>query len=399
VNTPTTARPSYVTLCCEEPFRIFFPLGVLTGISGVSLWPLYFAGIHKFYPGIMHARLMIEGFMGAFIIGFLGTAAPRLTGTAHFSKRELWSLLLLFAATAGTHIGQRHFLGDFLFLTMLLFFAGRLSTRFARRTDLPPPTFALVAFAFINAIAATILLLAGALGGGSPRCTLLGMLLLYQGFVLYLVLGIGGFLLPRFLVLPAKPELPETREFTVGWKQRAWFAAATGMVLLASYVVEVFATAPRLAGVIRFVAAGVFLAAEIPLHRSAARRVTLTRALQLALVLLLLGLLFPVLWPWQRVAGLHLVFIGGFTLVSFTVATRVVLGHTGLGHLVAEPLVFLRTTIVLLLTAAAFRIIGDFFVTTRGTLLDVASYAWIAGAFIWSWRVLRRVRIPDAEMV
>ena len=102
---------------------------------------------------------------------------------------------------------------------------------------------------------------------------------------------------------------------------------------------------------------------------------------------------------WQRVAGLHLVFIGGFTLVSFTVATRVVLGHTGLGHLVAEPLVFLRTTIVLLLTAAAFRIIGDFFVTTRGTLLDVASYAWIASAFIWSWRILRRVRIPDAEMV
>lgn len=396
-STPTTARPSYFTLCCEEPFRIFFPLGVLAGISGVSLWPLYFTGVHKFYPGIMHARLMIEGFMGAFIIGFLGTAAPRLTCTSHFSRRELWSLLILFAATVGTHIGHQHLLGDFLFLAMLLLFAGRMATRFARRADLPPPTFALVVFAFINAIAATILLLTGALGGGAPRCTLLGMLLLYQGFVLYLVLGIGGFLLPRFLVLPAKQELPETRELTVGWKRRASFATTIGVILLATYVVEVFAAAPRLAAFIRFIAAGAFLAAEIPLHRSAAPRVTLTRALQLAPVLLLLGLLFPVLCPWQRVAGLHLVFIGGFTLISFTVATRVVLGHTGQGHLVAEPLVFLRTTIALLLTAAAFRIIGDFFVTTRGTLLDIASYAWIAGVLIWSWRILRRVRIPDAQ--
>ncbi|HEX5177132.1 MAG TPA: NnrS family protein [Chthoniobacteraceae bacterium] len=391
----TTPEKSYLALCREEPFRIFFPLGVLAGISGVSLWPLYFTGIHQFYPGIMHARLMIEGFMGAFVIGFLGTAGPRLTGTAHFSRTELWSLLLLFGATIGTHIGENYFAGDLLFLALLLLFAARMSARFSRRTDLPPPTFALVAFAFVNAIAATILLIAGAIGSGSPRCTQLGMLLLYQGFVLYLVLGIGGFLLPRFLVLPAKPELPETREITAQWGRRALFALAIGLVLLASFVVEVFTIAPRMAALMRFLAAATFLASEIPLHRSAARRVTLTRALRLALILLVLGLFFPVLWPWQRVAGLHLVFIGGFTLVAFTVATRVVLGHTGQGHLVAEPLRFLRATTALLLIGAAFRISGDFFMESRGPLLNAASYAWIAAALVWSWRVLRRVRVPD----
>src|SRR5213078_4726011 len=40
----------------KEPFRIFFPEGVLAGILGVSLWPLYFTGITKFYPGQAHAR-------------------------------------------------------------------------------------------------------------------------------------------------------------------------------------------------------------------------------------------------------------------------------------------------------------------------------------------------------
>ena len=58
----TSQRPAFLSLCPAEPFRIFFPLATLLGISGVSLWPLFFSGLHPFYPGPMHARLMIEGF-------------------------------------------------------------------------------------------------------------------------------------------------------------------------------------------------------------------------------------------------------------------------------------------------------------------------------------------------
>ena len=68
-----------------EPFRIFFPAGILIGIAGVALWPAYYAGLVVTYPGTGHARLMIEGFMASFIIGFLGTAGPRITTTSPFS--------------------------------------------------------------------------------------------------------------------------------------------------------------------------------------------------------------------------------------------------------------------------------------------------------------------------
>ena len=390
-------RKSYFTLCCAEPFRIFFPLGVLVGISGVSLWPLFFFGLHKFYPGVMHARLMIEGFMGAFIIGFLGTAGPRLTGTPHFSRGELWTLLGLYAGAVGTHIARKYFVGDTIFLTLLLTFAGLMGWRFSLRVDLPPPSFALVAFGFINAIAGTLLLLVGASGNGFPRCVVLGSLLLHEGFVLYLVLGIGGFLLPRFLTLPAKPELPDTREISAPWVRRALFATAVGVALFVSFVVEVFADSPRFAGAIRFAAAAVFLASEIPLHLSAARPVTISRCLRLALMLLVLGLLFPVLWPWQRVAGLHLVFVGGFTLIAFTVATRVVLGHSGQGHLFGKPLPFLRAAAALLVAAAVFRIVGDFLPAARGTLLNTASYLWMLAVAVWGWRVLPRLGLEDSE--
>jgi uncharacterized protein involved in response to NO len=409
VMEPSQPRPPFFRLSCQEPFRIFIPLGVLIGISGVSLWPLYFSGLHKFYPGVMHSRMMIEGFMTCFVIGFLGTAAPRLTGTPHFSRGELISLLALLVGAVGMHIAERYVIGDSIFLALLLVFAARLGWRFSRRAELPPPSFALVAFGFLGAIIGVALLLVGVAGEGFPRCALLGSLLLYQGFLLELVLGVGGFLLPRFLTLPSRPELPETSEMTAEWKRRAYFASGIGAVLLASFVIEVFAESPRIAGGIRFLAVAIFLLAEIPLHHSAAQPVTFARSLRLALVFLLLGLLFPVLWPWQRLAGEHLIFIGGFTLITFAVATRVVLGHSGhivIGHsppaslreaVRAGDFVILQSMVALLVVAAVLRAVGDFFPAIRGTLLSVASYLWMLAAGVWSWRVLPKTRISGSE--
>ncbi|RYD71368.1 MAG: hypothetical protein EOP84_25005, partial [Verrucomicrobiaceae bacterium] len=204
-------KPPFWSMAAAEPFRIFFPLGVLVGISGVSLWPLYFLGIHhSFYPGVMHARMMIEGFMGAFILGFLGTAGPRLMGTSPFSRRELFTLLTLYVLTVGIHIAERYLVADIFFLCLLLTFLGFLASRFRSRDDLPPPSFVLVGFGFLNALVGTVLLILGGFGKVSSAALLLGNILLYQGFVLYLLLGVGAFLLPKFLKLP-QPSFPGAR--------------------------------------------------------------------------------------------------------------------------------------------------------------------------------------------
>src|SRR6187402_2690292 len=115
-NPPTAAmnehRPSFLSLCPAEPFRVLFPLATLLGISGVSLWPLYFSGLHKFYPGQMHARLMIEGFLAGFVLGFLGTALPRLLSAPPLRRGESWTLVALYLLTAGLHIGEQPRAGD-----------------------------------------------------------------------------------------------------------------------------------------------------------------------------------------------------------------------------------------------------------------------------------------------
>src|SRR4051812_17386095 len=118
----TSARPSFFSLCPAEPFRIFFPLATLLGISGVSLWPLYFSGLHKFYPGPMHTRLMIEGFLAGFVLGFLGTALPRLLSAPALRRGELWLLVTLYLLSAGLHIGEQPRAGDAAFIVLMLGF-------------------------------------------------------------------------------------------------------------------------------------------------------------------------------------------------------------------------------------------------------------------------------------
>src|SRR5437870_6956143 len=38
-----------------DPYRIFFPLGIVLGAMGVSIWPLYYFGITEGYSGRAHA--------------------------------------------------------------------------------------------------------------------------------------------------------------------------------------------------------------------------------------------------------------------------------------------------------------------------------------------------------
>jgi hypothetical protein len=55
----------------HEPFRLFFPVAVIAGLIGVALWPVMLLGWMENYPGPSHARLMVQGFFGGFIFGFM----------------------------------------------------------------------------------------------------------------------------------------------------------------------------------------------------------------------------------------------------------------------------------------------------------------------------------------
>jgi uncharacterized protein involved in response to NO len=171
---------------------------------------------------------------------------------------------------------------------------------------------------------------------------------------------------------------------------------ACGVILLGTFLLEVFGANARLAYVIRWVTATAFLVWQLPFYR-AGGKVTLMRVLKTALILMIAGLVFPAFWPEQRLAGLHVVFLGGFTLITFAVATRVVLGHSGNSDRFTTTIRPLGFAALLLVIAVILRAVGDFLPLQRLQFLNWASYLWMLAAVVWAVRILPLVRVADSE--
>src|SRR5690606_29225540 len=92
----------------------------------------------------------------------------------------------------------------------------------------------------------------------------------------------------------------------------------------------------------------------------------LGQCIRVATWMLLLGIAWQIVLPAYRVAGLHLVFIGGFMLVTLTVATRVILAHSGQAERLRKPLPFSIVAGALLLIGMGARIGADFMPSVAG---------------------------------
>ena len=129
----------------------------------------------------------------------------------------------------------------------------------------------------------------------------------------------------------------------------------------------------------------------VPLHLGRGFGGPVPQAVLIALASLVCGLALPMIGNIQRVAAMHLIFLGGFSLITFTVATRVVLGHSGHGRLFELPLISLRLVTLLLVVGAVLRVWGDAS-PHRSIMLNTASYLWMGAAVVWSLAILPKVR-------
>ena len=375
----------------EEPFRIFFPVGILLGIAGVALWPAYYAGLILNYPGTTHARLMIEGFMASFIIGFLGTAGPRVTSTFPFLRREVIVLLTLELLAAGLHFGDSHRAGDVLFIVCLAFFLFSIGRRFLYRKDSPPPNFALVALGLLNGLVGTILL---ALSENEVYSATyrIGAAILEQGFVLLPILGVAPFLLPRLLGTPPADNPPESPNLPPDWVSQAVFAATIGLTIDGTFVAEAFGAIVAV-GWLRFGIILIYLIARMPWRG----RSFLGDYLRFGIAGVAVAVGIEVLWPQYRIGALHIMFISGFSLVALTVATRVVFGHSGNAHLLRKRLPFFMIAAVFIFLAMLSRYVADLVPRARTMHLVAAATCWLIAALIWMVRVVPKVTIAEPE--
>ncbi len=381
-------REGTLDLFCREPFRIFFPIGLLLGALGVSLWILYYAGISALYPGVSHARLMIEGFIASFVIGFLGTAGPRLLEAPHFSRAELLILLTLDLLAAGLHLGGTNRAGDVAFGLCLAFFLFVLGRRFVQRRESPPPNFALAGLSLVNALAGAVLLAVFENEAYSVTYRM-GAAFLQEGFPLLAILGVAPFMLPLLLNFSTMEEL---RAPSSSWIGNAALALIVGLTIDATFALAAFGLT-SLSAWLRIAAIVVYLVAQMP----RTGRSFLGNCLRAGLAAILLGFVTQALWPQLRVAALHIIFLTGFAFVILTVATRVILGHSGNAHLFTRRLPFHIVVAALLATAMLSRFTADLAPRARALHLIAAAVLWLTAILVWAIKLVPKLTVVETE--
>jgi uncharacterized protein involved in response to NO len=378
----------------SEPYRIFFLSGILFSIAGVLMWPLFYKGHLGFYPGISHARVMIEAFGGAFVVGFLGTAGPRMLGAPRLKPWELVPLFALHFASGICHLKGLTFWGDGLFLALLLGFVLALGVRLiAFRKELPPPPLLLAATGLLCGISGTLLWLNPAWMTTTEIYRLAG-LLLYQGFLLGPVMGVGIFLFPRLLGNAfGEPEPGE--ETRKSWRNMSFAAVA----LIASFAVELWLNPT--AGIVLRVAAFLFALSHVRWVGEKARPPvgTLANALRIwCLPLAAAGLITPIFFYSKHIAMSHLLFVGGFGLVCLIAGSRVLFGHSGRVERFAKRSWTARLIVFSIVLAALTRLSADFLPRVTISHYEYAAWSWAVGALLWAiWHGPRFFKKDDED--
>lgn len=412
--TPGTRSHTRITFreAVHEPFRFFFPQAVVAGLIGVLLWPLYFLhsgdvkwfttswaplkNLVEFYPNLAHIRVMVFGFFGGFIFGFLGTALPRMLSAAPFTIAETTVLLLLHAAMTLAYAAGKLFAGDILLLLLIARFVICALRRLGTRKDLPPPGFVLIGLAFTCVVIGTAMAITQNYRDLDVQWVNLQRLLSSQGFVLLPILGIGPFILPRFFGRQSPHDFPEMLQPSPKWKKKASLALGAGLLVIVSFVIEAFAWY-RAAHLLRFATVLVYLLLEFPFRSAPEAKSALGLALRISFVTLLAGFVAVGIFPQFRTGLLHLTLVGGFALITFIVATRVVLGHSGHMDMLKGRNRWLLGVIGLMLFAMATRISGDFWPKIMMSHYIYGAFVWAIAVLWWAIKILPKVRETEPE--
>ncbi len=371
------SRPPLLWALRREPWRLLFPLGVVLGFWGTVPWLGLATGTSEAYRGGFHAIVQFQGLLTCFATGFLFTFVPRRTATAPPSVLELGIAALAPVAIAATawfgllSASTLVWLG--LVATVLFFVAIRLHR--ADEAHAAPAPFVWLLAGLLSAFGGTVMLVLGGMGVGDGFVMHgLGMTLVSQGLFLPLVLGVGQAVLPSFLL--ARPPVKHRILSSDGALQ-----ASFAFLLLASFVIE-WLGRPQLGwGVRAVVCFGVLMGMGGLWRRPTTPGLHHTFT-WLSLWSLPVGSALAALWPAQRVAAAHVVYLGlGLMVLSF--ATHLVLSHSRATHGPSLPrapvAAFGGLTLLALFARVAVAVDPARFLFWLGT----AAAAFIAAGVVW----------------
>jgi uncharacterized protein involved in response to NO len=307
------------------PYRVLFPLGFLFAIVGVSLWPLF--ALHLIpYPVPLHPILMIQGFVQCFILGFLLTAMPSFLHSSRATGVETGIAAAAMTGFLALNLAGLVPAAEALYVLSLLLLIAMGLRRF-RHAQPPPEEFLFVAVGLLLGLAGGVLqgaAAAGILQEPSPR---FGLHVISFGMVLSIVLGMGGLLVPTFTSMRDPLVIPGLARPHERAPRRALYATLACLIV-AALALEATGR-PVAAAWVRAGAGSVALLWVWKLLRLPRTRDLFSYCLWASGWMLLAGLWVPAALPMWSLAGYHVLFIGGLTLLILGIATRVTVRHGG----------------------------------------------------------------------
>jgi hypothetical protein len=319
---------------------------------------------------------------------------PRMLSAQPLRMFEVVPLLLVYLTAVLSYATGHLQWGDGAFVLLIFGFASCMAPRIRRRKDLPPPGFVLVGLSFLCVASGTVLAILE--NPDNLFLITLQRLLTYQGFALLPILGIGPFILPRFFGMPSPHDLPDSTGVTGAWLRKAALAAGAGSVVIGSFFLEAGGSL-RLAYAIRFAAAMLYIILEMPWKAAPKSGNAFGAAIRISLFAILSGFLAIVFYPAYRVGLLHLTLVGGFAMITFAVATRVLFGHSGNLAQLKKKNRWFPIALGLMLLGMATRISGDFWPKIMASHYTYGAIFWIVGVLLWAIFALPKALVADEE--
>ena len=381
---------------CSEPYRIFFPLGISIGILGVSHWFFYWAGWIPKYSGFFHSAIQIQGYMSCFIFGFLMTALPRFSSTHAATFTEVFSMVTSILLNVLFLFMGKWIYSETCFIFSVLVFLKFALSRIQKRSEHvnPPVEFIWIPIALLHALCGSLILIlvqkryfpAGFLNIGEDMSR--------QGFVLAIVAGVGSFLTPRligrFQSLKSSCDVCDLKEIYKMRRKNLIFQLVLALVLFLSFFFD-SKEANAFGSYLRTFVVSIALFKSKSLPKFPKVSDFYAWLLWISMWMILIGLWLTAIFPLYEKTVLHFTFLGGYSLMIFSVATMVVLTHSGNSEKLHQRLIILRIVAFAVAGSLILRISAVWFPFAFFEFLGAASVVWLIGAVAWLFFALSKI--------
>jgi hypothetical protein len=322
------------------------------------------------------------------------TAVPRFTETFFANNYEVFVPILGFIGIAAGALFDTEILFTSSALFTLMTLMRYAFVRFKVRQNNPPFSFIFVGIGLVLGFLGYITqLFATSVSVDAHNFARLGKLLNYQGMVLALILGVGSRLIPAILgfvdIIQKQRSAYEHKPTfidTIPWSMRI-----LGVLFLISFPAEVWAN-QTLGRSMRAIVVTVIGFQYWRLHSLPKKRNMHTTMIWLSSWSTLVGCwLYTILPGLGAISGMHMTYIGGFALLTFMIASRVVVAHSSIGLAYENnrwPYIISGACFLL---AAATRASAQLIPNSYVSHLGYASLCFFVGALAWGFFFIKKM--------